>query len=304
MEMSQGFVLSMLDERLSLEVCPSTEVTASWLEKQKVVALCGASGVSAKQVPMLTDWVRNGGSLLATYDTGLYDELGRVQPGGMLKEVLGVDIKGPAANAFPETYYRVGEAHPALGEYRPGEMLMGDTMLVPVAATGSGRVIADCWNLGLNEVRGPAIIVNNFGKGRTVYVAGSLEAHYTTSRVVSLRRMLSSMVRYLAQDAPPTFTIDAPRGVYGICRQTAGNDIVLWVLANIGFKDACIGRMRQEFVTIENVPVKVQVPQGRSVKAVELVRRGQSVPFTEENGYALVKIPSLHVAEIVHLQLG
>ena len=59
--MSQAFSLAMLDERLSLDICPSTEVTASWLQRQKVVALCGASGVSAEQARILTDWVREGG---------------------------------------------------------------------------------------------------------------------------------------------------------------------------------------------------------------------------------------------------
>jgi Hypothetical glycosyl hydrolase 6/Beta-galactosidase trimerisation domain len=303
-EMSQGFTLAMLDERLNLDICPSTEVTANWLQKQKVVALCGATGVSAEQARMLTEWVREGGSLLATYDTGLCDDQGHLKAGGMLQKVLGVEMKGEPLGSIPECYYRPIASHPALGGYQPGERLMGDTQLIPVAPVGDARVLADCWNLGPAGVRGPAIVANNFGKGRTIYVAGSLEAHYVSSRAISLRRMLGSMVRYLANDAPPPFMIDAPRGVYGVLRQTADSDLVLWILANVGFKDADIGRMRQEFVQLSSLKVKVLVPQGRSVKTVHLVRSGQNVPFTVENGYASVEIPSVHVAEIVHLELA
>jgi hypothetical protein len=303
-EMSQGFTLAMLDERLSLDVCPSTEVIENWLQNQKVVALCGASGISAEQARILTGWVRDGGSLLATYDTGLYDEQGRQKLGGMLQEVLGVEMKGEALGSLPECYYRPMESHPALGSYKVGERLMGDTQLIPVAACGSGRVVADCWNLGLDEVRGPAIIVNNFGKGRTIYVAGSLEAHYVSSRVVSLRRLLSSMVRYLAHDAPPPFTIDAPLGVYGVLRQTAAGDLALWLLSNVGFKDASIGRMRQTFVQLSNLRVRVLVPHGRVVRGARLIRSGQSVPFTLNDGYVSMEIPALHAAELVHLELG
>ena len=165
-------------------------------------------------------------------------------------------------------------------------------------------MIAECWNLGLDEVRGPAIIVNELGKGRTVYIAGSLEAHYISSRVASLRRLLSSAVRYLAHDAQPPFTIDAPRGVYGVLRQTSNGDRVLWVLANVGFKDSSNGRMRQEFVTLSDVTVRILPPQGRIVKAVHLVRSKQSVPFTMKDGYVSAAIPSLHAAEIVHLELS
>jgi hypothetical protein len=279
-------------------------MTPEWLSRQRVVALCGASGVSEEHARMLGDWVRNGGSLLATYDTGLYNEVGEVKPGGMLRDVLGVEMKGGAPGALPEMYYRPTESHPVLGDYKPGDRFMGDTQLIPVAATGSARVIADCWNLGLDELRGPAIIVNELGKGRTVYIAGSLEAHYISSRVASLRRVLSSAVRYLARDAQPLFAMEAPRGVYGVLRQTAAGDRVLWVLANVGFKDSSDGRMRQEFVALSNVAVRILPPEGRTAKAVHLVRAQQTVPFSMKDGYVTAVIPTLHAAEIVHLELS
>jgi len=303
-DMSHGFMLAMLDEHISLDVNPSTEMTAEWLKHQRVVVLCGASGISTEQARLLEEWVREGGSLLATYDTGLCNEMGELQPGGMLRKVLGVEMKGGAPGAVPEMYYRPTVSHPALGEYRPGDRLMGDTQLIPVAPVDGGRVIAECWNLGRDQVFGPAIVANELGKGRTIYIAGSLEAHYTTSRVVSLRRLLASIVRYLAHDAPPLFAVEAPRGVYGVLRKTAGDDRTLWVLANVGFKDSSDGRMRQEFVPLANVRVRILAPDNRRIKAVHLVRSGRSVPFTVEDGYVSLEIPTLHVAELVHLEMS
>jgi hypothetical protein len=137
-----------------------------------------------------------------------------------------------------------------------------------------------------------------------VFINGSLEAHYTTSRVASHRRLLASAVRYLANDAPPPFALEAPRGVYGVLRRAPNADLALWVLANVGFKDADIGRMRQEFTPVPNVTVKILVPPGRTVKAVHLARAGRRVPFAVSAGYAEVKLPALHVAELVHLELA
>jgi hypothetical protein len=79
---------------------------------------------------------------------------------------------------------------------------------------------------------------------------------------------------------------------------------VLWVLANVGFKDADIGRMRQEFVPVSNVEVGIRVPEGQQVKSVELLRAGRSVPFKQANGYAIARLPSLHIAELMHFKLG
>ena len=86
-------------------------------------------------------------------------------------------------------------------------------------------------------------------------------------------------------------------------RRTAKGDVTLWVLGNVGFKDADIGRMRQEFVPIANVEVKLLVPEGRRVKSVDLVRSGQSAPFQVVGKYAVTVIPTLHIAEVVHMTL-
>jgi Hypothetical glycosyl hydrolase 6/Beta-galactosidase trimerisation domain len=302
-EMSLGFTLAMLDERISLDICPSTEVTESWLEGQRVIALCGASGLADGTARLLADWVRRGGGLLATFDTGLYDQNGQVRPGGALREVLGVDLKGEAPPSQPECHYRIKESHPVLGEYHSGDVVSGDGRVLPVEAMRGAKVLADCWALGTNESRGPAVVVNAYGEGRTVYINGSLEAHYTTSRVPSHRRILASAVRYLAGDGPVPFTISAARGVYGLLRRAPNADLTLWLLANVGYKDADIGRMRQEYVPVSNVEVRVLVPKGQSVKSVHLVRAQRDVSFTLESGYAVATIPVVHVAEVVHLEL-
>jgi hypothetical protein len=77
--MSGGMGLALLEERISFDVNPSTEMREGWLREQKVVALCGASGVSDKVAERLARWVEGGGGLLATYDTGLYDERGELR---------------------------------------------------------------------------------------------------------------------------------------------------------------------------------------------------------------------------------
>ena len=84
-------------------------------------------------------------------------------------------------------------------------------------------------------------------------------------------------------------------------RRATNGDLVLWVLAPVGFKDASIGRMRQEFVPVNNVEVRMLVPAGRHVKAMRLARADRSLPFTLSGGYAVATIPTLHIGELVHL---
>jgi hypothetical protein len=145
--------------------------------------------------------------------------------------------------------------------------------------------------------------VNNFGKGRTIYVSGSLEANYLYDRVKSTRHLLAAVVRYLGGNTPMPYTLKAPTGVYGVLRRAPKGDLALWVLANVGFKDAAVGRMRQEYLELQNIEVSIRVPEGRRAKTMWLMRADKAVPFKLEDGYAITTIPKLHIAEVVHLEL-
>ena len=171
---------------------------------------------------------------------------------------LGVDMKGEAPDPHADTFYRITQSHPALGEYHAGKDCDGgrEAYTRHPAAGGDGAGGRLQPRLP-SKILGPAIVVNQYGRGRVVYVAGSLEAQYVATRVVSLQRMLASMVRYLRADAPMPFSLAAPRGVYGILRRATGEDLVLWICANVGFKDATVGRMRQDFLPVPNVVAKV-----------------------------------------------
>ena len=305
MMMSEGLTLALLDERISFDVNPNTEMSPEWLKTQKAIALCGASAVTDHDARLLADWVKDGGALLATYDSGLYDGNGELRRnGGALREILGVDMKGEAPDGQTDTFYRITKSHPALGEYHEGKVVMGDAKLVPITPRPGATVVAECVNLETQKVLGPAIVVNQFGRGRVIYVAGSLEAQYIATRVISLQRMLASMVRYLRADAPMPFSLVAPRGVYGILRRAAGGDLVLWICANVGYKDNTVGRMRQDFLPVPNVVARVLMPEGRQLKSVELLRAKQSVPFEMEGGYAVITLPVVHIAEVVHLNFS
>ncbi len=304
-QMSQAMGLVMLDQRISFDVNPSTEMSDEWLRSQKVIALCGASGISDGDAKRLAAWVEQGGGLLATYDSGLYDAMGHQrEDGGALREVLGVKIKGAPLDSQPECYYRIKERHAALGEYAAGSVVEGDGRLLPIEVYAGSKVLAESWNLGTEEVRGPAIVANGYGKGRTIYIAGSLEMNYLYDRVNSTGRLLGSMVKYLGNNGAQPYKLEAPRGVYGVLRQTAGGDPLLWLIANVGFKDAAAGLMRQEFTPVANVKASIRVPEGGSVKRVHLLRSGQEATHRVQAGYATVTLPSLHIAEVIHLELS
>jgi hypothetical protein len=52
------------------------------------------------------------------------------------------------------------------------------------------------------------------------------------------------------------------------------------------------------------VVAKVLVPEGRQLKSVELMRANQTAAFTMEGAYAVITLPVVHIAEVVHLSFA
>ena len=103
--------------------------------------------------------------------------------------------------------------------------------------------------------------------------------------------------------SPEPFRLKAPRGVYAVMRQAPSGEPVVWLLADVGFKDAASGLMRQQFVPVTDVEIEIRIPEGRKVREVKAIRAERSIDFHLQDGYVIVKLPSLHIAEVLHLEL-
>ena len=53
-----------------------------------------------------------------------------------------------------------------------------------------------------------------------------------------------------------------------------------------------------------NVKAMALVPEGRQVKSIELVRVEPSASFVTKVGEAVLALPGVHIAEVVHLQFA
>jgi hypothetical protein len=55
---------------------------------------------------------------------------------------------------------------------------------------------------------------------------------------------------------------------------------------------------------VPNVVARVLIPEGRQLKSVELLRANETAAFTIEGAYAVITVPTVHIAEIVHLRFA
>ena len=145
---------------------------------------------------------------------------------------------------------------------------------------------------------GPAIVK----RGRVSYIGSGLEAVYAETRMKPLREPFVTLINPVLA---PHRTYEAPYCSGVLPHLTATRDtILLHLLADTGNKTKKL-RIREEFLPVENVSVRIRVPEGREVKDVSLLRTDSGVGIrTRLLGWVEVTVPRVLIHEAVRVDLA
>jgi len=181
-------------------------MTAARLARYKVLILPDARSLRNTEVEMIRDWVKGGGVLVATAGSTRFDEWGRELADYQLKDVFGTSyVEFRSEPKTLEMDIETGtELAAALGQKKLTCAAEGG---YEVVRAESGRVVA-AWGDG-----SPAIVVNNFGKGRSIFL---------TVRYPGRGYRTQAYIR-TAKDFRP-YTITLFEGLMKVALKTAGTE--------------------------------------------------------------------------------
>jgi hypothetical protein len=255
------------------------------LARYKLVYAPNAACLSDGQCAMLRDYVAEGGTLIATHLTSAADEYGRMRPNFGLAELTGATFLSNDPIEIPDLYLKLAS----------GEELPQDPQVVRFQTTG--EVLAETIDRGHREKLGPAVT----RKGRAIYIGSGLEAVYVETRMKRLRSYLATLIDPVL--APHrTYQMEYRSGV--IPHFTAApNTLLLHLLADVGNKAKKL-RIREEFEPVHDVKTRIRIPQGRSVRAVSLLRSGEKLSAAPKDGWLDVTVPRVFIHEAVRVDLA
>jgi hypothetical protein len=238
-----GTFRAAVEEHLPVTVICDWNLTDADLARYKVLILPNTACLDDAQAAAVERFVRGGGGLVASLDTGLFDEFGTPRERFVLGEVLGVEYRGLAAapaggpeeidvnfaRALGPDYWEKRKSvfdfkQDALSFLNQGKMktYVGDQPVtfkgpaVRVAAKGPDtKVVGTMRAKGLAApVDYPAVVTNTFGKGRVVYLAAGFDAGYYLYAYPYQRLVLKHAIGWAAGDAGPPLTVEAPMCVH------------------------------------------------------------------------------------------
>jgi len=227
-----GAFRALLEKHLPIRILTEYDLEDGNLQGVRVLVMPNVACLSDRAAEVVRRFVRNGGGLVASYETSLYGPDFKRRDNFALADLFHADyitshvvtqrvdnvylwldanhpiIDDPLIRASQDTAWAGGEAGP------PPEK--GPLALVASAAevqpTAGGMVVSSYYLNTLDQPRSryPAIIASAYGKGRVVYFAASVDKGMFFYPDTYMRQMLANACLWAAHDEKPPLQVEGP----------------------------------------------------------------------------------------------
>lgn len=280
-------------------------------------------------IKALEHYVCEGGKLLVTGRTGLYDECGRGRSEDPLAALLGVERDGelpaPIHYLKPSTdWLEKGLVEPNLlqawgvaTKVRPHTASILAELIEPVKDVWANGVKSrENWRqytvFGAapagDSIAGPAITLNEYGKGKAMYVSVDLFALYYQEGHRLLRSWIDNCLAILWQDSIPLIQVRKPLHVeMSVMRQpigTTGADRIIVHFVNY-FAQKRSGQMihMEEVVPVSGMEFRLRMRDKQQVSSVTLEPSNQVLEYLIEDSILTIKVPELDIHYMICIDM-
>jgi len=129
-----GWYQALIESRIPFEMVHDRLLDGAHLAAFKTLILPNVAALSDAQCDLLRSFVSNGGNLIATHETSLYDELGSRRKNFGLADLFGVDWTGKSEGPMQNSYLRLEH------EAQPGHILFAGLEDAPRIVNGVSRL--------------------------------------------------------------------------------------------------------------------------------------------------------------------
>jgi hypothetical protein len=256
----------------------------------KLVYVSNAPCLSDQQCQTLAEHVESGGTLLVTHLSSIADEFGRVRPDFGLAALTGGTALAADPVELPDLYLETSEH----------EEIPQDPQIMRFKAAADARVLAETIQRGRSGSLGPAAIERTHGAGKVIYIGSGLEAIYEETRMAPVRAFLGRLIAPSLHSSR-TYEIEYRPGLTPLLAASA-DSLVIHLIADIGNKERHF-RARESYSRLQNLKVRLRIPEGRGVRRVSLLRGGRALPWKSQSGWVTAQVPEVTIYDAVHVEL-
>jgi hypothetical protein len=313
-----GFYQALMEARIPFEMVHDGLLDEEQVSQFRTLLLPNIAALSKKQCDQIAAFVRNGGGIVATFETSLYDEGGGQRADFGLSELFGASfagkIEGPMLNSYLNLKKdpRTGKYPPLLAGLETAGRIINGTHRVQVEAHEKTaysplEVVPTYPDLPMEEVfprvvdtHDPGVFIREVGRGRVIYFPWDIDRTFWDVLNLDHARLLGNAVAWVTNEPPPLEVEGKGMLDISIWRQKDSLSVHLVNLTNPMMMKGPV----REVIPISGQVVRVRTPGDgrRAISARRLVAGGE-VPFHEEAGAIVLEVPSIDLHELIALDL-
>ncbi|HEY7499416.1 MAG TPA: alpha-amylase family protein [Vicinamibacterales bacterium] len=311
-----GMYHALVEARVPFELVHEAFLTPDRLDRFKLLILADAAALSNDQCEAIRGYVRRGGSLLATFASSLFDELGARRSDFGLADLFGVSFAGRIDGPMQNSYLNLdadpatGRRHPILDGLDDAPRIINGVFRIDVKPTMTFpspiTLVPTYPDLPMEDVypRTPRtetreIYLREIGPSRIVYVPWDIDRTFWDVMCVDHLKLLRNAIAWAANEPRPV-DVEGP-GVLDVAiwRQQRSMTVHLVNLTNPMMMK---GPLR-ETIPVGPLRVRVRLPEDAIAKNVQLLTAGGSAGAQITKGVVTLAVPSVEVHEVIAIDL-
>lgn len=306
----KGVERVLMDAHIPYNFIPDLNFTPDSIRHLKLLILPNAALMSDEQIGIVRDYVANGGGLIASYETSLYDEDGRRREDFGLSDVFGVSSCGLRKDTASDCYQKIqAMAHPLLAGMetdRTSLLINGGTthLCQPLNLPGYTTVCTyvplifnqppeKAWIADM-ETPYPTITAGEFGTGRVVHFANQTDKLCHTNGHEDFVDSFRNAIAW-AMNTVPSVETTAPDSVHVALTEKA-DDPGVRVLSFVNLTAAPHRPIRQ-LQPVEGFHAIVRMP-GQAPVSCEVLKQEGPVTITDLGVSGTERLVRVDVAKL------
>ncbi len=310
----QGLYAALIEARIPVDLVHEKDLSLERLAAYDLLMLPNFALMSDVQAAALQAFARSGGSLLATFETGLYDENGKPRPDFALAELFGIAKGGEARTdkssvlGLSRVSAQVLRKWDAVGAgFEDTDWIAGPTWMQPVRTVADAPMtFIDPYPVYPPEAvyprsppgDNPSLVLAERNRGRFAYFAGDMDATYWQLDNPDLGRQLVNTIRWLLHDRAPVMA--AGPGLIEVIPWETELGYAIHLL-NYNGPHALRGHMRT-LLDIGPQQVRMTLPAEKQIRRVRLLWSDQEVEFHRDGRTIQFTVPKVGFYEVVALE--
>ncbi len=310
----EGMYSVLTSARIPFEFVHEEDLTEERLSPYTLLILPNVALLSDAQVHALESFAKRGGSMLATFETGLYDETGKPRPDFALGHLFGISKTGPRERAEYKTTQPIFSVHLQ-------KIMRRDTLTTGFEETE--WIAGPVWNIPLEPVphplmtvirpyptypteavymrepptESPSIVTQERGTSRLAYLSGDVDASFWRLDNWDLGRQLHNTIEWLLGDRN-SLKVEGE----GLMEVFAWETVPGFALHMVNYNGPHTyrGVMRKP-VSLGPQTVQMELPRDVVIKSASLLRAGKPLTFQQHGRIIRFTVPSVGAYEVAAL---